>query len=84
VFASWLSVRLCVVYLIFQVGGRQFFHWEDMMEQMPTIHVVPEVAILRDRMYMIVNHIKWIEKLVCVHNCCSLCNTNEVDGNVSV
>jgi hypothetical protein len=47
-----------------------------MMEQMPpipvvaspltTIQVVNEVAVLRDRKDMIVDHLKWIEKLVCV------------------
>jgi hypothetical protein len=47
-----------------------------MMEQMPpipvvaspltAIQVVNEVAVLRDRKDMIVDHLKWIEKLVCV------------------
>jgi hypothetical protein len=31
-----------------------------------TIQVIPEVAVLRDMMHMIVDHLKWIEKLVCV------------------
>jgi hypothetical protein len=65
------------------------------MEQMPPINpIVPsppiaiqaisEVVVLRDRTERIVDHPKWIEKLVCVHCCCSVCNTNEVDANVSV
>jgi hypothetical protein len=48
-----------------------------MMEQMPhinyvvpspptTVQAVPEVAVLRDRIYRIVAHLKWIEKLLCV------------------
>jgi hypothetical protein len=47
------------------------------MEQMPPINpivplshtavqVVPEVVVLKDRMDRIVDHLKWIEKLVCV------------------
>jgi hypothetical protein len=49
------------------------------MEQMPPIsivplpptvvHVVNEVVVLRDRMNMIVDHLKWIEKIVCVCVC---------------
>jgi hypothetical protein len=45
-----------------------------MMEQMPPITLivssppttVPKVVVLRDRMDMIVDHLKWIKKLVCV------------------
>jgi hypothetical protein len=46
------------------------------MEQVPpilvvpspptTIQVVPEVVVLRDRMDIIADHLKWIEKLLCV------------------
>jgi hypothetical protein len=61
------------------------------MEQMLLIHsppiaaqAVPKVVMLRDRMDRIIDHLKWIEKLVCVHSCYSVCSTNEVDGNVSV
>ena len=50
----------------------------------PTVQVVSDVAVVRDRMDRIVDHLKWIEKLMCVHSCCSVCSTNEVDGNVSV
>jgi hypothetical protein len=52
------------------------------MEHMPPIPVVPsppttiqvvlELVVLRDMMDMIVDHLKWIEKLVCVHSCCSV------------
>jgi hypothetical protein len=48
-----------------------------MMEQIPSINhvvpspfiaiqVIPNVAVLRDRMDKIVGHLKWIKKLVCV------------------
>jgi hypothetical protein len=75
-FASRMSARLRVVNLVFQVRGCQFLQWEDMMEQMSpipvvlspptTVKVVPEVVVLRDRIDRFVDHLKWIEKLVCV------------------
>jgi hypothetical protein len=44
------------------------------MERMPPIpspltavRVIPKVVILRDRMDKIVDYLKWIKKLVCVH-----------------
>jgi hypothetical protein len=40
---------------------------------MPPIHsppiavqAIPKVVVLRDRMNMIIDHLKWIEKLMCV------------------
>jgi hypothetical protein len=61
------------------------------MEQMSPIpsppiavKVVSKVVVLKDRMDRIVDHLKWIEKLVCVHSCCSVCSTNKVDIGVSV
>jgi hypothetical protein len=84
-------VRLCIVNLVFQAEGCQFFQWEDMMEQMPPIpspptavQAVSKVVVLRDRMDRIVDHLKWIKKLVCVHSYCSIYSTNEVDSNVCV
>jgi hypothetical protein len=50
---------------MFQGRGYQFFQWKDMMEQMPpipsshtAIQAIPEVVVLRDIMYMIVDHLK--------------------------
>jgi hypothetical protein len=47
------------------------------MEKMPPIHVVPlpptavhavpKMTMLRDRMDKIIDHLKWIENLVCVY-----------------
>jgi hypothetical protein len=65
------------------------------MEQMPPINhivhssptivqVIPKVVVLRDRVDKIIDHLKWIEKLVCVHSYCSVYSTNEVYDNVSV
>jgi hypothetical protein len=61
------------------------------MEQMQTIPTVPlpptedqavsEVVVQRDRMDRIVDHLKMDgEACVCVHNCCSVCSTNEVNA----
>jgi hypothetical protein len=78
-------MRLCVVNLVFHAGACQFFQCEDMMEKMSPILVVPsppttvqvvsEVVMLTDRMNKIVDHLKWIEKLVYVHSCYSICST---------
>jgi hypothetical protein len=61
------------------------------MLQMPPIPSPPtavqavlEVAVLKDRVDRIIDHLKWIEKLVCVHSYCSVYITNKVDDNVSV
>jgi hypothetical protein len=77
---------------MFQAGDCQFFQCEDMMEQMSpipivslastTVQDVPEVTMVRDRIDMIVDHLKWIEKLVCVHSCCSIYNTNTTTDKV--
>jgi hypothetical protein len=72
-----MTARLCVVNLVFQSRGCQFFQWEDMIELMPPINpivpspptavqAVPEVVVLRDRMDRIIDHLKQIEKLVCL------------------
>jgi hypothetical protein len=42
------------------------------------------VVVLRDRMDKIIDHLKWIEKLVCVYSYYSVYSTNEVDGNANV
>jgi hypothetical protein len=34
-----------------------------------TVQVVPKVVVLRDRMDRVVDHLKWIKKLVCVCVC---------------
>jgi hypothetical protein len=31
-----------------------------------TVQAVPELAVLRDRMNIIIDHLNWIEKLMCV------------------
>jgi hypothetical protein len=58
---------------VLQTRDFQLFQWVDMIEQMPPIHsppiavqAIPEVVVLRDRMNMIIDHLKWIEKLMCV------------------
>jgi hypothetical protein len=43
---------------------------------------VAKVVILRDKMNMIIDHLKWIQKLMCVHSCYSIYRANEVDDNV--
>jgi hypothetical protein len=46
---------------------------EQMLPINPIVHLpptagqaVPDVVVLRDRMERIVDHLKWIEKLMCV------------------
>jgi hypothetical protein len=46
------------------------------------LQAVPKVVILRDRMNMIIDHLKWNQKLMCVHSCYSIYRANEVDDNV--